>query len=318
MIRFIPRLLALMGIFFLITGVTAYFTVSYLIKASPPVTVPDFTGQDLLSVLETLTRLELNFRLKGTQYSMEVPENQILFQDPAPGEVVKKGRDVRIVVSRGTKILSMPDLKGITQHQAGFIIQENGLDMGTVSKTFHSAVPREYVVSQYPPAGRQIERNTKIDLLLSRGPRPGEFVMPDFYGLYLDEAVLTARKNHLLADTIKTRHETGPPANSVLAQHPAPGSHYAENQSLTLEVNRREVSGAAFLTAGKTLFQYQSDPGFLKHHIRIELKAFHATLVLHDALTAPDTILWAVVPPHTVAVIFVYKNDELIKSEIFD
>ncbi len=321
MIRFIPKLMVLMAVFFAITGVTTYFTVSYFIKTEDPVVVPDLIGQEIVHVLEMLTELGLNVRVKGSEYHAKIGQNRIVFQDPVPGEIVKKGRNVRITLSKGDRILSMPNLKGLSLQQARFFIEENGLVTGSVSRTYHETMPPDHVIAQYPASGKTIDREAAPDILVSRGPQPLEFVMPDLSGLHLDEAVLAAEKNHLKVDAIQTEYRQDRPANTVLAQEPLAGFHYTENQPLHLTVNRKTASSAKKPDSGKTeniLFRYRLVPGYLKQHIRVELRAYGMTVVLYDELMAPDREIWVAVPPHILSVIFVYKNDELILSKIFD
>lgn len=321
MIRLIPKLIMLVIAFFVISGITAYFTVSYFVKNEETVIVPKLVGKDIIHVLELLTGLGLNVRVKGSAYSKDFAENQIIYQDPDPGEAIKQGRDVRIIISKGTKTLPMPNIKGLNLQQSRLIIDKNGLTQGHISKTFHSGVPNGLIISQYPPPGVTIERGHSTDLLVSRGSRPQEFVMPDLSGLYLDEAVLAAEKNHLIIDSIRTVYDKNKTENSVLGQTPAPGHHYRENQFVNLTVNRKaHYNGKNHDLRQNTtdLFRYRLPPGYLKQHIRLELRAFDTTLILYDELMAPEREIWIAVPAYSVSVIFLYRNDELILSKIYD
>jgi beta-lactam-binding protein with PASTA domain len=326
MIRFIPKLILLMVLFFIITGLSAYFTISYFIQNEEPVIMPTLTGQDIVDVLELLTGLGLNVRIKGSEYSSDVAENNIIYQDPAPGEVIKRGRDVRIIISKGTKTLPMPNLKGLNLQQVRLILDKNGLKEGNISRTFHPAVKRDRIIAQHPISGKTIERGISPDLLVSRGMRPPEFVMPDLRSLYLDDAVLAAEKNHLVIDTIKTVYQKNKTANTVLSQDPLPGYHYFEHQLINLVVNRKTGHGSESRHIGDrhikdrptALFRYRLPSGYLKQHIRVELRAFGTTVTLYDELMKPEKEIWVAVPAYSVAVIFVYKNNELIMSEIFD
>lgn len=307
--------------FFIITGVCAYFTISFFIQNEEPVIVPVLTGQDIVDVLELLTGLGLNVRVKGSEYSSDVAENNIIHQDPAPGEVIKRGRDVRIIISKGTKTLPMPNLKGLNLQQALLILDKNGLNKGNISKTYHPTIKQDRIIAQHPVSGKTIERGISPDLLVSRGMGPTEFVMPDLCGLYLDEAVLAAEKNHLVIDTIKTVYQKNKTANTVLSQKPLPGYHYLENQLINLVVNRKTGHGSEnknIENKQTALFRYRLPPGYLKQQIRVELRAFGTTFILYDELMKPEKEIWVAVPAYSVAVIFVYKNDELIMSEIFD
>ncbi len=321
MIRLIPKFIVLMAAFFVISGISTYFTVSFFIKNEKTVIVPDFVGEDIIYVLELLTNLGLNAKVKGSEYSPDFAKNNIIYQDPAPGQVIKRGRDVRIIISKGTKNLSMPNLKGLNLQQARLIIEKNGLREGEIAKTFHTKIKEDKIIAQYPLPGSVIFRGTSSNLLISMGVRPIEFVMPDLTGLFLDEAVLKAEQNHLMIDTIKTVYEKNETPNIILNQEPPPGYHVNENHLINLEVNHKTDKSHMDSGAGdakNNLFRYRLPPGFLKQHIRLELRAFDTTLTIYDELMKSETDIWVVVPAYSVSVIFLYKNDELVHSEIYD
>ncbi|MDA3896558.1 MAG: PASTA domain-containing protein [Desulfobacteraceae bacterium] len=321
MIRLIPKFILLMIIFFIISGISTYFTINYFIKNEKTVVVPDLVGEDIIYVLELLTNLGLNPKVKESEYSPDFAMNNIIYQDPDPGQVIKQGRDVRIIISKGTKVLSMPNLKGLNLQQALLIIEKNGLLEGSFAKTFHSKIKKDRIVAQYPLPGSETFRGISSNLLISLGTRPLEFVMPDLSGLFLDEAVLAAEKNHLKIDTIKMIYQKTKPDNIILNQNPSSGFHVLENDLINLEVNRKTVKeqkSAGSNQNKKTLFRYRLPSGYLKQHIRIELRAFDTTLILYDELMKPESAIWVAVPAYSVSIIFLYRNEELILSEIYD
>lgn len=321
MIRLIPKFIVLMTAFFFISGISTYFTISYFIKNEKTVVVPDFVGEDIIYVLELLTNLGLNAKVKGSEYSPDFAKNNIIYQDPAPGQIIKQGRDVRIIISKGTKNLSMPNLKGLNLQQARLIIEKNGLLEGEIAKTFHAKIKQDKIIAQYPLPGTETFRGISSNLLISLGARPLEFVMPDLTGLFLDEAVLKAEQNHLVIDTIKTVYKKNETSNIILSQEPLPGYHVSENHLINLEVNHKSDKGRMDSGSGdkkNNLFRYRLPPGFLKQRIRIELRAFDTTFTIYDELMKSEREIWVVVPAYSVSVIFLYKNDVLVLSEIYD
>lgn len=307
--------------FFVISGISTYFTISYFIKNEKTVVVPDLVSEDIIYVLELLTNFGLNTKVKGSEYSQDIAKNHIIYQDPKPGEVIKKGRDVRIIISKGTKTLSMPNLRGLNLQQAQLILDKNGLFEGSISKTFHSTVKKNIIISQYPMPGGEIVRGVSPNLLISMGQRPRELVMPDMVGLFLDEAVLAAEKNNLVVDSIKPVYHENKPANIILNQEPPPGYHILEDNLINLEVNRKTARYQTNAIPGSkknALFRYRLLPGYLKQHIRVELRAFDTTFIIYDELMEPEKEIWVVVPGYTVSVIFLYQNNDLIMSEIYD
>jgi len=321
MIRLIPKFIFLIIVFFVISGISTYFTVSYFIKNEKTVVVPDLIGEDIIYVLELLTNLGLNTKVKGSEYSRDFAKNNIIYQEPIPGQVIKQGRDVRIIISKGTKNLAMPNLKGLNLQQARLIIEKNGLPEGNLARTFHERIKKNKIIAQYPLSGNQTFRGEPVNLLISMGARIPERVMPDLTGLFLDEAVLLAEKNHLVIDIIKPVYGKNKTGNIILNQQPPAGFHILENNLINIEVNRKTINGQKVAGQNKkknVLFTYRLSPGFLKQHIRAELRAFNTTFTLYDELMKPEREIWIVVPRYSVSVIFIYRNEELIISEIYD
>ncbi len=99
MIRRFAKISALLIVFLIITGTTAYLTLTFIIKSEDTVVVPDLLGKDVVYSLEILTDLGLNTKIKGSEYSDDFPKNHVILQDPLPGAEIKKGRDLRILLS---------------------------------------------------------------------------------------------------------------------------------------------------------------------------------------------------------------------------
>ncbi|MBU4209574.1 MAG: PASTA domain-containing protein, partial [Proteobacteria bacterium] len=127
--------------------VSAYLTLTFIIKSEDKVVVPDLVGKDVVLILEMLSDLGLNTKIKGSEYSDNVPKNHVIFQEPEPGSEIKKRRDIRIIISKGTKRILMPNLKGLSIQQARLIIEENGLSLNKLSSTYSENVKKNEIIS---------------------------------------------------------------------------------------------------------------------------------------------------------------------------
>ena len=63
----------------LAAGVSAYFTLTLIIKSEDTVIVPELIGKDVVYALEFLTDLELNTKVKGSEYSENIPKNNVTY-----------------------------------------------------------------------------------------------------------------------------------------------------------------------------------------------------------------------------------------------
>ena len=314
MIGRIIKIAAFCVIFIGVAGITSYFTLSFIIKSEDTVIVPDFVGKDVVYVLESLTELGLNTKVKGSEYNADVPKNYIIFQEPKAGSEIKKGRDVKIIFSKGPQMIPMPNLAGLSLQQARLIFEEQDLCRGSLSTVFDIGTDKDTVIAQSPPSGATVRRGSCVDLLVSEGPRPTAYKMPNLSGLQLEDALLTIERYHLPHGEIKTQIEKGKSKNSVLEQEPPAGYRVIEGDAVNLVINRRKEAG----TVAGGIFHYRIDNGFLKRHIRVQLNRDGLTNDLFDDFVSPGKDIWLIIPRDRPATLLVYDDDRLVRTEVYD
>jgi beta-lactam-binding protein with PASTA domain len=320
----ISRILKFGSLFFLfvlIAGASAYLTLTLIIKSEDTVVVPDLLGKNVVYVLELLTDLGLNTKVKGSEYSAEVPENNVIFQEPEPGAEIKKGRDVRIIISKGAKSILMPNLKGLSLRQARIILEENSLRRGEISSTYSNTIRKDEIIAQVPSQGTMITRGQEVDLLVSMGVRPRVYKMPDLIGLSFNTAITMIENIDLLLGEIKTHFHEGKPLNTVIDQESPSGYCVIQGSTVNIVINRKSVQkGYDYLneSQGVGLFRYRLKHGFLKRHIRVRLNSFGVSIDLFDNFMKPGEEIWLLIPRKNEATVFLYEDGELLKTLVYD
>ena len=127
MIAKFVKIAAVAVAFLVVTGVSAYITLTLIVKSEDTVIVPHLEGKDVVYALELLSELELNTKVKGSEYTSDIPKNHVVFQEPQPGSEIKKGRDVKIIISRGPRTVAVPNLIALSLQQASIILEENDI-----------------------------------------------------------------------------------------------------------------------------------------------------------------------------------------------
>ena len=305
--------------FIFIVGASAYLTLTIIIKSEDSVIVPELAGKNVVYVLELLTDLGLNTKIEGSEYSSEIPKNNVIFQEPEPGSEIKKGRDVRIIISKGPKSILMPNLEKLPVQQARIILEENSLCQGQISSTYSSHIKKDSIIAQVPSAGTMITRNECVNLLVSIGIRPKEYKMPDLKGRFLDSAIPMIENSNLVLGKIKSEFYKDKPLNTIIAQEPLSGYSVAEGGTVDLVINRKPGrKGHGYLTGspGGSFFRYRVNDGFLKRHIRVVLNSFGVSNTIFDEFVQPGEEIWLIIPNNTT--VFLYEDDKLIKTQVFD
>jgi serine/threonine-protein kinase len=313
------KIASLSIVFLLAAAAAAYLTLSFIIKSEDTVVVPDLVGKDVVSALEMLTELHLNTKVIGSDYSPQFPKNHVTFQEPEAGAEIKKDRDVRISISKGAQTLSMPNLVSLNEQQARMIMEENGLSRGQVSHVYNSAIEKDHVLLQVPPAGAVVSRGTPVDVLVSLGSRPIKYIMPELTGLPLDQAVFMIEKANLVVGDIGSRYEAPKPHNAVLSQEPKAGFGAFANAPVHLVINRpvSDLEGDRRRPLYGSLFQHRIGTGFINKHVQVELEKLDETTEIFDDYIKPGAEIWVLIPRDKDATVFVYEDDELVRTRIY-
>ncbi len=305
----------------LIIGVSAYFTLTLIIKSEDTVVVPDLVEKNVLYALEILTDLRLNAKIKGSEYSPVVPADHVIFQEPEPGSEIKIGRDVKIIISKGAKTLLMPNLQALSIQQARIILEENGLRLGKLSTIYSKNITKDGIIAQSVSEGNIITRDAHVHLLVSRGMRPKAYKMLELKGLPFEDAIFLIEKYNLLLGEIQFCPFEDKPKNVIVSQEPLSGHRVVEGTFVNIIINRKHGRmNEQYLHAAKgaSMFRYRLGDGFLKKHILVRLNSSGLSIDLFDNLAKPGEEILLIIPKNYDSTIFLYENGKLIKTQVFD
>jgi beta-lactam-binding protein with PASTA domain len=321
MISRVLKIAVLFFVFAAVVGASAYLTLTMIIKSEDTVVVPNLKGKNIVYTLELLTDLGLNTKVEGSEFSADMPKNNVIFQEPEPGSEIKKGRDVRIIISKGPKSIPMPNLEKLPVQQARIILEENSLCQGQLSSTYNNHIKKNSVITQVPSAGTMITRNQCIDLLVSLGTRPQKYRMPDLEGRSLDSAIPLIENNNLTLGKIKSVFYKDKPLNTIIDQEPLSGYSIKEGAAVNIVINRkpnRKDHDNLVGSSGGNFFRYRVNDGFLKRHIRVVLNSFGVSSTIFDEFVQPGTEIRLIIPSNDNTTLFLYEDDKLIKTQVFD
>ena len=196
------------------------------------VPVPELVGLSELQAERALAEEQLRLSKASEQWSPDVPRGFVMSQDPPAGSTVKRGRRVSVIVSLGAQGTSVPLVTGETMRQAQAVIEGAGLRVGRVARAWSDEVGRDLVLGSDPPGETLVDQETAVNLLVSLGPTPRSYVLPDLRG---QEATTVARSLREEGFAVALR-EGGPrsPDGAVSDQQPAPGRRVALRDSIVL------------------------------------------------------------------------------------
>jgi beta-lactam-binding protein with PASTA domain len=208
--------------------------------------VPDVTG---LPLTDARQKLEARgFKVEIKRVASTRPKGTVIDQEPVAGVTALRGTTVTLSVSSGAKPVVVPRVVGQTQGDAVAALTKLGLK--STLQNVPSDKPAGTVVGQNPPAGKEVDKGSKVILNVSTGTGPstttvattttstttttattvttpttttaaGPARVPRVVGLAQTPALRRLNTLGLLPTVVYVR--SSQPANRVVAQSPAPG-----------------------------------------------------------------------------------------------
>jgi hypothetical protein len=108
-----------LGIVALIAVAFAFglLTTIYISLHSPNIQVPEVTGKSYFDGEKVLSKAGLDIRERAKRFKPDVPPGVILDQSPRPGETVKEGQTIAVVVSRAPKEGEQPPDEAVAEER---------------------------------------------------------------------------------------------------------------------------------------------------------------------------------------------------------
>ena len=117
------------------------------------------------------------------RYDDEVPKGHVVLQQPRAGTLLKRGRSVTVVFSRGPQRSEVPSVVGKTLQAAQVELAAANLGVGRTLHVFTASGQGGTVIAQKPRGGEKVEPDAEIDLFLSLEDLSETRIMPDLVNL---------------------------------------------------------------------------------------------------------------------------------------
>lgn len=203
--------------------------------------LPDITELSLKEAEEILLKRGLSLRVLAEEYNPSEPPGIILSQNPAPQTRMKTGRAVKVVVSKGEKMVLVPDLKGVSLRQAEIMLHEKGLEAGEITWVASGTFPQDVVVGGSPSFGLSVPVGMSVNLEVSLGSSPDTVATPNLAGTSLAEAKNILRELGLEVGEVTYEIDNDLPVDTVLEQFPPEGAEVEKGTKVSLIVSTVEL-----------------------------------------------------------------------------
>lgn len=207
---------------FLVMTLAAVLVFFLALKGEERTMVPDVRRMELSDALVKLQQRELYPRLTLRFTDNPSDRNLVLEQNPLPGSIVKAGRRINLVVSKGAVLDKIENYAGRTIEDLRLYLQSQttrNKDLISIREpplyVFDNSPPGT-IIDQSPKPGTEISGPTVLDLVVSKGPEAKEIAMPKLVGLTMKEFAAKAASVPFVFDiAMRAAHQSETPGTVV-------------------------------------------------------------------------------------------------------
>jgi beta-lactam-binding protein with PASTA domain len=199
------------------------------------VELPDLVGKRASEAQQMLQARRVGMKVEDRIYS-SLAVDRVVRQSPPPDSTVKTGQFVHVVLSLGPRKETIPELTDRSWRAARIELLQSAMQVGEISSAYLPGVQDDFVLVQDPAPGTTDVTSPHINFLVSLGPRPAAYVMPDLVGLPLNEAISKLNSAGLKIGKISSSPALGAASSSVIAQTPPRGHRVDTTMMIQVQV----------------------------------------------------------------------------------
>lgn len=199
------------------------------------VAMPELIGQNVADAQQTLKQHGLGMKVEDRVYSTR-PVDTIVRQSPPAATHVKTGQYIHVALSLGPRQATIPNLVGKSLRASQIELLRSGLEVGEISSAYFDQTPADVVLLQDPPPGAGEVESTRVNLLVSLGSPPEQYLMPQFQGMLLADAERKISSAALRLGKVVFVPVGNVVHSTVVTESPLAGSHVDHSSQIDLQV----------------------------------------------------------------------------------
>ena len=227
---------------FLLMFITALAVFFFANKGYEQVLVPDVTGKSLTRALLEMQERELYPKLQLRYSDLPGEAGQVISQSPSAGSIVKAGRRITLVVSRGVVIDHVENYVGMNLDALKTKLDTLYGGVATPPITIVEPIfkldssPAGTILAQEPAEGTPITQGVELHFIVSKGASEPFVKVPDFLGNTIAQISEEMGKLNLLFDFQSHIAGTDEVAGTVTSQSLKANDEVEEFSQITLDI----------------------------------------------------------------------------------
>jgi serine/threonine-protein kinase len=199
-----------------------------------PVAVPGLVGRTETAAAAAAKANGVTMEITSYRASDD-PVGTVIAQSPGPGKWLHGGGTVEVVVSKGPASVPVPRVTGSNVLAAVQQLEGDGFVVAKPKQVYDQKVPKGDVISQSPPANTPARPESKVSVVVSKGPAP--VAVLDVHGMTFDEAKTQLEGQHFTVTRVDEFNDDFA-AGKVIGTEPPAGDKAEYASTVVVHVSK--------------------------------------------------------------------------------
>ncbi len=234
---------------FILSLILSYVALNFYTRHASEIEVPNLLGMSLSEASQVSNRMGFKLKVVDSVYVRSMRKAEIYSQRPLAKSHIKEGRTVSLVINASSpKMISMPNLVGLSIRQAKSKLSSLGLKLGRLKYVEDIAtndVLKQLYEGREVAKGERLSSESVIDLVVGLNSEDNMTLVPELTGMTYLRAIDLLRRNSLNIGDIsflqQARTYTDTISSVVVAQRPdAAGEAVYKGTEISLVFDNKE------------------------------------------------------------------------------
>ncbi len=207
-----------------------------IVRNSQTIAVPDLAGRTLAAATGEAAQHRLKVKVSGRKNHPSVGAGRVIEQDPRPGTAIKENRSLRVVLSLGPRLTTVPDVQGQALRSARLRLESMGVPIRRIIEA-PSALAEDTILVQVPESGVVENLGEGVLLVVARNGSLRDYVMPDLIGKSLAVIARAFESRGFVPPQVRYRSYPGLGRGTILSQSPLAGYRLNPRTAVVFEVS---------------------------------------------------------------------------------
>jgi eukaryotic-like serine/threonine-protein kinase len=163
----------------LTVGITSVAVWMATFAKPPEQNFPNLVGMKIEAARAAAEKVNVRL-MEHEEYNDKFEGGVVYKVDPnMAGKPVRIGRSINVWISKGSRMVWVPNLVNLQKDEAETKLKAAGLALGSVDRTYDKKINYDHIITQNPRGGKRVSRDLAVNLVISDGPKPEEMLPPE-------------------------------------------------------------------------------------------------------------------------------------------